>query len=129
MIDNYDEAMELMHKMETHLPILARPSKATIKNIREQGLEITSNQIIQINSLLYLGDEGGIGCGIKLPGNETTAIIVSLTHVRVIPGQPLTEEIRAYQIERSKKLAEINGLSKPFKFTLKPSKKRKKKKK
>lgn len=128
MIDNYDEAIELMRKLQAYLPILVRPSKETVKNIREQGLKITSNQIIEINSLLYMGDEGGIGCGIKLPGNEETAIILSLTHLRVIPGQPLTEEIRAYQIERTKRLAEVNRFSKTFKLTLKPSKKRKRKK-
>jgi hypothetical protein len=129
MIDNYAEAMELMRKMEAQLPIPVHLNKMTIKTLREKGIKISSNQIVPVNSLVYLGDEGGIGCEVQIPGDEKNVVIVSLTHVRVIPDQPLTKDIWAYQLERSKKLAERDGLFKPFEYTVKPSKKRKKKKK
>jgi hypothetical protein len=128
MIDNYDNAMELMHKMEEKLPMIVHPGKVLIQAMHGQGIKMTSDTELQIERVHYLGDDGGIGCGISLPTQKKDVMVVSLTHLRVIPGQPLSAEIRAYQIQRNNKLMEINKVANPFKSLFKPFKKKKRKK-
>jgi hypothetical protein len=99
MIDNYDDAKKLVQKMEAQLPIIVHPGKVLIQSMREKGIKLTSGQELEIEQVHYLGDEGGIGCGISLATKEEGVMVVSLTNLRVIPGQPLTEEIWAYQLE------------------------------
>lgn len=126
MIDNYAELMELVEKMKAQLPIIARPTKAFIYAMRQNGVKVKPKQELQIDSVLYMGDEGGIGCAVLLPGGEKSVTVTSLTHLRVKANNPLAEEIRAYQIERSRKLAQTNPHRQPTLFTVKPRKKRKK---
>jgi hypothetical protein len=124
MIDNYAEAMELVRKMEAQLPIPARPTPTFIRAMRDNGIKVRPDQSLQIESVLYMGDEGGIGCAIRLPGAEGTVTVTSLTHIRVEAGHPLSEEMRAYQVERTRKLAQVNRSRKPTRFTIKPRRKK-----
>lgn len=105
MIDNYDDATELLHKIEEQLPIHVHPGKVLIQTMLGQGIKLTSDTELQIERVHYLGDDGGIGCGISLPTKGNDVMVVSLTHLRAIPGQPLSEEIQAYQIQRNKNIA------------------------
>ena len=123
MIDNYHKAMDLLHKMEACLPIPARPSSALVRSMKNQQVVLSHNQQLSIKSVLYTGDEGGIMCDITPQGIEKTPIICSLTHIRVDPGHPLAEEIRAYQGERARKLARA-GSGGPYHFTVEPRRKR-----
>lgn len=61
MIDDYVRAMELMRKMEAQLPIPARPTRRFIQAMRDSGIKVRPGQSLQIESVLYMGDEGGIG--------------------------------------------------------------------
>jgi hypothetical protein len=123
MIDDYAKAMELLRQMEANLPIPARPTSAFIRMMRDQGVKIARNQELSIKSVLYMGDEGGIACDIT-PPDLKNPIICSLTHIRVKSGHPLTKEIRAYQTERQKRLAQSGNLRQPTSFTITPRKKR-----
>ena len=123
MIDNYSEAMELMRKMERELPISARATKEFIQAMRKNGVRITRRQNIQIEDVLYMGDEGGIGCAVSLPREEETAVVTSLTHIRVKTDHPLAREIRAYQTERVQKLARVSSNRGPTSFTMNPRRK------
>jgi hypothetical protein len=124
MIDDYAQAMELIRKMEAHLPIPARPTGAFIRAMREQGIKIARDQELQIKHVLYLGDEAGISCDVTLSRDAKEAIIVSLTHLRVRRQHPLAQEIRAYQRERTRRLAQSGGPREPSHFTVRPRKKR-----
>ena len=53
MIDAYAKAMELMRKMEAHLPIPARPTGAFIRSLREQGVKLARDQELQIIPQIY----------------------------------------------------------------------------
>jgi HEPN domain-containing protein len=55
---------------------------------------------VAIESVHYLGDEGGIACGLKRPDGKE-AVIASLTYLRVEGGHPITQDVRAYQIKRT----------------------------
>ena len=125
MIDHYGKALELMGKMETQLPIPVRATRMFIHSMRENGIQIKSKQDLQIESVLYMGDEGGIGCAIRVPGHEETPIVTSLTYIHIRASHPLAEEIRAYQAERTRRLARVNPHRKPTQFTVKARRKNK----
>ncbi len=125
MIDDYAKAMELVRKMEAYLPIPARPTRTFLQAMHDRNIKVRSGQKLQIESVLYMGDEGGIGCAVQLPALEGTVTVASLTHIRVPSSHPLFKEIRAYQIERTNKLAPVNRHREPTRFTLTPRRKKK----
>ena len=106
MIDDYTKAMELVEKMEAQLPIPVFPKKPLIHTLREKGTKITSQQMLYINSVLYLGDGAGITCDLALIRDDKEVFLCSLTHLSISPRHPMAKEIRAYQQERTKKLAQ-----------------------
>src|SRR3990170_2020086 len=97
MIDDFTEVKELIGKMQATLPIHV---------MREQGVKVKSKHELLIEKVVYLGDEGGIACALKLPGYKEKVFITSLTHLRVKTNHPLAKDIQAYQIKRTKKLAQ-----------------------
>ena len=123
MIDDYAQAMELLEKIKAQLPIPAQPTKAFLQAVRGSGMQMRPGQELLIESVLYLGDEGGIGCAIQLP-EKGTVTITSLTHILIEPDHPLAQEIHAYQAERTRKLAQVNRGRKPTRFTVKPRRKK-----
>ena len=106
MIDDPTQVTALMQKMKAHLPIPAQATNALVRTLRASAGNIASKRRMQIEKVMYLGDEGGIGCSLKVPGQEDTAVVVSLTHLRLPSTHPLAPDVRAYQIARTKKLAE-----------------------
>ncbi len=125
MIDNYAEAMALIEKMKAQLPMPAYPTEAVVHSLRQGSPNITTKQELQIQDVLYLGDEGGIACAIYLPEKKVVTV-ASLTHLRIPASHPLAREISAYQVKRTQKLAGVGGPGKPTRFTIKPGPKRKK---
>ncbi len=123
MIDNYAEAMKLVKKMEAQLPIPAHPSRELVRVMRQHGVTLKPSQVLEINGVFYMGDEGGISCAITGMGEEKVATITSLTHLLVTAKHPLSEEIRVYQSERTRKLSRMDP-GKPGGFSIKPKKKR-----
>ncbi len=105
MIDDPTEVTALIRKMEAHLPIPARATNALVRTLREGAVKISSRRRVQIEKVMYLGDEGGIGCVLKLPGQDEAAVVASLTHLRLASSHPLASDVRAYQIARTRKLA------------------------
>jgi hypothetical protein len=125
MIDNHSEAMNLIQKMKAHLPFTARPTRAIVQTLRRGGTKIRADQELQINDVLYLGDEGGIACAIYLP-EQKVATVASVTHLDIPGDHPLAQEIKAYQSRRTQKLTKSSGPRRPTKFARKPRRKRKK---
>jgi len=126
MIDDYDKAMELLHLMETHLPIPVRPTSALARSMKDKGIHMAHNEKLAIKRVFYMGDEGGIMCDVTPKGAEAEkeAVVCSLTHLRVDSRHPLAGEIHAYQEERTRKLAQQGGLRAPISFTVEPRKRR-----
>ncbi|KPA19528.1 hypothetical protein MHK_000249, partial [Candidatus Magnetomorum sp. HK-1] len=67
MIDNYEKAMELLEKMKSYLPIPVIPTKDTLNQIRQNKIKVSKDYEFHIESVLYMGDMGGIGCAISTP--------------------------------------------------------------
>jgi hypothetical protein len=106
LIDDYDKAMDLMRKMEAQLPIPAHPTSALTRSMRSKGIKLTRNQELQIQDVFYLDDEAGISCNVTPSKDAKEVLIVSVTHLRIHPRHPLAQEIRAYQKERTTRLAQ-----------------------
>lgn len=64
MIDDPEQAKNLMEKMKIHLPIQVRGTKELMRSLK------LSKQRIQIGSVLYMGDEGGIVCALRIQGKK-----------------------------------------------------------
>ena len=126
MIDDQKEAAQLLQDMQEQLPIRVRPTRQLSETLKRSGTELRSDEEMQIESLLYLGDEGGIACGLKWPGAGKNAVVVSLTHVRVDNGHPLAARIETYQSTRSMKIAMMNSAGGPSRGGVKPSEARSK---
>ncbi len=122
MIDDYKQAMELMDMMNEHIPIPARATKAFVFSMRDKGIKIPTREDVHIDDVLYLGDVGGIGCALRLTQEQDTAIVASLTQLRVKSNHPLAKEIRAYQMARTRKLAQAGSTGVPYNITFKPRK-------
>ena len=122
-VDNVDDAMKLIEKMEKHLPIIVRPNSALVKMLRRQGIHVDRYKPLKIHSVLYMGNEAGIACDITPRGRENTPIICSLTQLELTGNDVLAGEMKAYQQERIRNLARYPD-NKPIGFTLTPRKKR-----
>jgi len=105
MIDDYEKAMELVEEMKAHLPIPVRAGPQLVQVLRGKGIHIKAKHTLAIEEVLYLGDEGGIMCGLAGMGQGNAAYVCSLTQLKVDDRHPLAKRIRAYQRERKKRLA------------------------
>lgn len=106
MIDDYARAMELIEEMKARLPIPVHAGRQLIQVMRDKGMHIKAKHTLAIESVHYLGDEGGIMCGLAGMGQGNAAYVCSLTQLKVQDRHPLARKIRAYQRERKKRLAQ-----------------------
>lgn len=104
MIDDEKEVCELIDALNEHLPMRAYATPSLVKAVRQDGTGINVNDAVQIDSVLYLGDEGGIACAIELSGGKTV-VITSITHLRMAHDHPLAKRVHAYQTRRARRLA------------------------
>ena len=101
MIDVEKDVYEVMEELNKHLQKLAYATQPLVEAVRQEGADIKVDDAVEIDSVLYLGDEGGIACAIGLWGDKT-AVVTSLTHLRIDRDHPLAERIQAYQLRRSR---------------------------
>ncbi len=112
MIDDEKDVYELIEALKEHLPMRAYATPPLVKAVRQEGTDIRVNDAVEIDSVLYLGDEGGVACAIGLWGGKTV-VVTSLTHLRIDRDHPLAERIQAYQLRRSQHLGGPLGGSSP----------------
>lgn len=122
-VDNVDEALKLIERMKKQVPISVRPSSGLVKMLRRQGVNVDRYKQLEIHSILYMGNEAGIACDITPKGQEDKPVICSLTQLEIIGNDPLIQEMKAYQQERTKKLARYPGNA-PISITVTPRSKR-----
>ena len=103
MIDDEKDVYELIKALNEHLPMRAYATPPLVKAVRQEGADIKVNDALEIDSVLYLGDEGGIACAIGLWGGKTV-VVTSLTHLSIDRAHPLAERIQEYQLQRTQHL-------------------------
>ena len=127
MIDDEKDVDELMQALNEHLPMRAYATPPLVKAVCQEGADIKVNDAVEIESVLYLGDEGGIACAIG-PWGGKTVVVTSLTHLRIDRDHPLAERIQAYQLRRSRNLgAPMSHSSRRARANLAAKQKRKRK--
>ena len=65
MIDDEKEVQQLLRDMEGQLPISAHPARELVESLTRGGVKCRPDENLQIGSVLYLGDVGGIACGAR----------------------------------------------------------------
>ena len=94
MIYDPTQVTAFMQKIEAHLPIPAQATNALVRTLRARAVNIASKRRMPIDKVVYVGDEGGIGGGLKVPGQADIAVVVSLTHLRLPSTHPLAPAVR-----------------------------------
>lgn len=98
-IDDAAQVKDLIEKMKAHLPIPVTATKELLRNLK------MSKAVIKISDVMYMGDEGGIVCLLEIQENDSTANLVSLTHLSFAATHPLAGDVKKYQTARIPKLA------------------------
>jgi hypothetical protein len=71
MIDDPTQVTALMRKMKAHLPIPAQATNALVRSLRASAINIASKRRMQIERVMYLGDEGVLGVVSRSQGKKT----------------------------------------------------------
>jgi len=108
MIDNPKQVTALIRDLKAHLPIPAKATKPLCDLLRRQSIDVSPTTFLEIIDVVYMGDDGGICCAIKVASQEKAAVVVSLTHLSLPSSSPLAKNVTAYQTQRIKKLAKLN---------------------
>ena len=118
MIDDYDQALQLVREMEAQLPIPARLTAAVARSLRDQGHAVPPDRRVSIENVFYGGDEAGIACGLEPAEGGESALVISVTHLQIDLHHPLAPKIRGYQQERKRRLAQADGPREPSVLTI-----------
>ena len=108
MIDNLEKTNLLIAEMKASLPISVVITPELLKLVRNNDVESSVTPDCKIVAIHYLGDEGGIGCGLELSIGSKVHFIVSLTHIRISKQHKLAKKIISYQKKRLSKLSRYN---------------------
>ena len=103
MLDKLEKTRELMDILEAAVPFEVALMPDLIEHLARQQKPVAIKPIETVSKISYLGDVGGIICHIQ-PEDAESAVIVSLTHVRVPRTLPFAAAVLDYQKHRVKKL-------------------------
>ena len=103
MLDRPEKTRELMATLEAALPFEVALMPDLIEYLAQQQKPVVVKPMETVSGVFYLGDMGGISCSIQ-PTESESAVIVSLTHVRVPRRLPFATAVLDYQKHRVKKL-------------------------
>lgn len=101
----------IIDKISPDLPIYVFPLRKILPKLREvfEDDNIDTKTELQIHSMVYMGDEGGIVCEIQkeeIPVEEMKqTMLCSITHFRVKKGESHYLALEKYRIKRTKRLA------------------------
>ena len=109
MIDDEEKTKELLSKLRNELPIKAYPGQGLIETMKESGDLRDQKKELEIEGVMYNGDEGGIVCALRNLEDSEKTYVVSLTHLKIPREHLLGNEIRAYQKQRRLRLALLEG--------------------
>ena len=110
MIDDPEKTDRLIAELKASLPVETRLSQVLIGTLIKQAPDIEIPNSCNVISIFYMGEEGGIMCGLDIGGSDTkNPYIVSMTHLNFNKRVPLFRQIDAYQRHRIKKLKQQNA--------------------
>ena len=105
MLDNPEKTARLIAALKSAAPFQVALMPDLIDHLASQQKPVVVKPLETVSDVSYLGDEGGIVCHIQPEEDSDNVIIVSLTHVRVVPRTfLLATAVPDYQKHRVKKL-------------------------
>jgi hypothetical protein len=108
MLDKPEKTRQLMATLEAAVPFEVVLMPELIEYLARQQKPVAVKPTETVSGVFYLGDMGGISCGIQPEGSDN-AIVVSLTHVQVPRKLPFAAAVLDYQKHRVKKLKKQGG--------------------
>jgi hypothetical protein len=108
MLDKPEKTQRLITSLKAALPFEIDLTAATITLLATQQVPMIVKPRQIVINILYANDVGGITCEIK-PEEESNAIFISLTHVRVHRSLPFASAVIDYQKHRIKKMKKLQG--------------------
>jgi len=109
MLDKPAKTYELIDLLEAAVPFEVALTPDLIEHLARQQKPIAIRSIETVSKVSYLGDAGGIMCHIQ-PKDAESAVVISLTHVRVRTSLPFAAAVLDYQKHRMKKLKKQTGM-------------------
>ena len=108
MLDDPRKTDKLLVALTAALPFEVELTLSLIAHLRAQHVadNVKPRQIV--SKVSYAGDEGGILCHLQ-PEEMKSALIISLTQVRMHRSLPLADAVFDYQKHRVKKLKKQSG--------------------
>ncbi len=105
MLDRPEQAEQLLDAMTAALPIPVTCQPALLTQLRgKAGFDGVRSRAV-VTKVMYMGDEGGIVCGLDFgQGAGANVAVASLTHLSIDPSHPLARDIASYQYHRIKQL-------------------------
>jgi hypothetical protein len=106
MLDKPEKTRELMDILDAAVPFEIAFMPDLIKHLARQQNPVAIKSIETVSKVSY---PGGIMCHIQ-PEDAESAVVVSLTHVRVRRTLPFAAAVLDYQKHRMKKLKKQTGM-------------------
>lgn len=112
MIDDPEKTAQLIEELKASLPLQTQLPQTLKASLSQRSSDLDIPDRCNVTSVFYMGEEGGIACGLDIGGPETkNAHVVSITHLIFSRRGPLFRQIDAYQRHRIKKLKQQKGRS------------------
>ena len=112
MLDKPEKTRELIDILDAAVPFEVDMMPDLIEHLARQQNPVAIKSIKSIETvskISYFGDPGGIMCHIQ-PEDVESAVVISLTHVRVRRTLPFAAAVLDYQKHRVKKLKKQTGM-------------------
>lgn len=109
MLDRPKKTRELVAILDAAVPFEVALMPDLIEHLARQQDPVAVRSIETVSKIFYLGDAGGIMCHIQ-PEDVESAVVISLTHMRVRRTLPFAAAVLDYQKHRVKKLKKQTGL-------------------
>ena len=105
LMDELNQALELVEKLEKHLPIYVTLPQNIRQHIEEKAnVRLTEDARLEVEEIFYGGESTGITCILKIPERSDTTASVPIIHLQIVEDCPFADEIRAYQQRRTNRL-------------------------
>ncbi len=104
LIDNPEQTMRLMARLEQALPLPALLTPEVAATLREKFVAANLPRACTITWITYMGDEGGIVCKLNFGIEMKNEAFLSITHLRFDARLPMARELATYQKRRVKRL-------------------------
>ena len=104
MLDHPEKTARLLAALKAAVPFDVELAPSLVEYLRAENIANADRTEQVVSNLSYAGDEGGILCHLSRSDETGSALVVSLTHLRVPRSNPLAAAVVDYQKHRLKKI-------------------------